>query len=221
MGYYKQIEGVQYDRAMVEAAQEAVAGRGDGRISRADAEKLLPYVTDGNRITAVEQATLLYLRKNFKWTEKADQWFSEAVESWQSGRSASDAPSADAAPTAVVVSFARYPDTAAHFPAALVEACPDGAIFIRARSEEIPFSVIWNQTRPLQTTSLSYDDLKTLCDSASAVVQAHFWAFARLLGTDEGGTIHWQSGCDNLTTDALKSALSAVGYRVIDITEIT
>ena len=27
-----------------------------------------------------------------------------------------------------------------------------------------------------------------------------------LLGTDEGGTIHWQSGCDNLTTDALKSA---------------
>ena len=54
MSYYKQIEGVKYDRELVEAADEAVAGRGDGRISRADAEKLLTFAVSYTHLRAHE-----------------------------------------------------------------------------------------------------------------------------------------------------------------------
>ena len=47
MSYYKTIDGVKMDAALLEAADEAVAGRGDGRISIADADMLLePLVRD-------------------------------------------------------------------------------------------------------------------------------------------------------------------------------
>ena len=53
--YYKVIDGKNYDRSMLEVADEAVAGKGDGRISLADAEKLLATVKDGNAYTDVEK----------------------------------------------------------------------------------------------------------------------------------------------------------------------
>ena len=35
--YYKTIQGIRYDRALLEAADERISGQGDGRISEKDA----------------------------------------------------------------------------------------------------------------------------------------------------------------------------------------
>lgn len=80
--YYKTIDGVKYDRELLEAADEAVAGRGDGRISLSDAEKLLAEVKDGDSYTDCEKTTVKYIRENYKWTDEADTWFRKQINLW-------------------------------------------------------------------------------------------------------------------------------------------
>ncbi len=82
MGYYKTIDGVKYDADLIEAAEKAVAGQGDGKISFEDAQVLLEKVKDGDTYTDVEKATMAYIRENFKWTEKADEWFRAEIRKW-------------------------------------------------------------------------------------------------------------------------------------------
>ncbi len=84
--YYKQIDGKKYDRAMVEFCDEAVAGAGDGRISKADAEKLLELVKDGNRYSDVEKDSMKYIRENYNWTDAADEWLRTEVRRWAAER---------------------------------------------------------------------------------------------------------------------------------------
>ena len=62
--YYKTIEGKHYDREMLEIADEAIAGAGDGRISVEDAQKLLGAVKDANKYTDIEKSTMKYIREN-------------------------------------------------------------------------------------------------------------------------------------------------------------
>ena len=69
-------------------ARTAVEGAGDGRISQADAEKLLAEVKDGNKYTAIEKDTVRYLRDNFAWTDAADEWFRKEVRKWAAERGA-------------------------------------------------------------------------------------------------------------------------------------
>lgn len=80
--YYKTIDGVKMDRELLEAADEAIAGRGDGRISQADAEMLLEKVKDGDSYTDVEKATVKHIRENYKWTDEADEWFRKQINLW-------------------------------------------------------------------------------------------------------------------------------------------
>ena len=80
--YYIEIDGKKYDRDLIETAKKAVAGRGDGRISKADAEILLAKVKDGNKYTAIEKDTMEYVRHNFKWTDEADEWFRAEIHKW-------------------------------------------------------------------------------------------------------------------------------------------
>ena len=82
MSYYIEIDGVKMDKALLEAAEKAVAGRGDGRISLKDAEDLLANVKDGNTYTDTEKATMKYIRENFKWTDEADEWFRAQIAKW-------------------------------------------------------------------------------------------------------------------------------------------
>lgn len=82
MAYYKTIDGKKYDADLIEAAEKAVAGRGDGRISMEDAEMLLAKVKDGDTYTDVEKDTMAYIRDNFKWTEQADEWFRTEIRKW-------------------------------------------------------------------------------------------------------------------------------------------
>ena len=86
MAYYKVIDGVKYDAELLEAAEKAVTGRGDGRISMKDAEDLLAKVKDGGTYTDVEKATMDYIRDNFKWTEDADQWFRSEIRKWAASK---------------------------------------------------------------------------------------------------------------------------------------
>ncbi len=82
MSYYKVIDGKKYDKELLEAADKAVAGKNDGRISEADAKDLYEKVVDGNAYTDIEKATVKYIRDNYKWTEKADEWFRGEIRRW-------------------------------------------------------------------------------------------------------------------------------------------
>jgi hypothetical protein len=73
--YYKFIDGIRYDRSLLEAAERMTNGRGDGRISEGDAEKLLQQARDGNKITDIEKRTLQYIRNHYPWTEKASAYW--------------------------------------------------------------------------------------------------------------------------------------------------
>jgi hypothetical protein len=80
--YYKTINGVNYDREMLEIADKATAGQGDGRISIADAHQLFAAVKDGGRYTDTEKTTMAYIRDHYKFTEEADGWFRDEVRRW-------------------------------------------------------------------------------------------------------------------------------------------
>jgi DNA-directed RNA polymerase subunit F len=82
MSYYKEIDGKKYDKALLEAADLAIKGRGDGRISMEDAKDLLEKVKDGDSYTDIEKDTVAYIRDNYKWTEEADEWFRTEIRKW-------------------------------------------------------------------------------------------------------------------------------------------
>ncbi len=77
--YYKKIKGVRYDRALLDAAESSVKGRGDGRISMADARRLIKMVKDGGRYTDVEQRSVKYIRDKFKFAPEASKWFRDEI----------------------------------------------------------------------------------------------------------------------------------------------
>lgn len=64
-------EGVKMDEQLLEAAQGMLEGKGDGRISKADARKLLALIADGLTITNAERATFAYILDEFNWTAAA------------------------------------------------------------------------------------------------------------------------------------------------------
>lgn len=55
--------------------KKPVSGSSDGRISKADAEKILKVSKDAGKVTEVEKATLAYVHKNYNLTEAAKKWF--------------------------------------------------------------------------------------------------------------------------------------------------
>jgi len=84
--FYRTIDGQRYDRALLEAAEASVAGAGDGRVSVSDAETLFDLIIDGNKYTAIEKATVRYIRDNFKFTEAADAYLRGAIRSWAASK---------------------------------------------------------------------------------------------------------------------------------------
>lgn len=82
ISYYKQIDGKRYKAATLLMADESVAGKGDGRISKEDAEKIFATISDGSAYTQVEKNTMHYIRENYHWTEGADALFRTKVRSW-------------------------------------------------------------------------------------------------------------------------------------------
>lgn len=77
--YYKKIHGKSYDRAMLDIAEGSVAGKGDGRISLADARSIVKQVNDSGKITDIERRTLNYILENFQMTETALKHIEKSV----------------------------------------------------------------------------------------------------------------------------------------------
>jgi len=66
--FYKVIDGVKYDRSLLEQAEKAAA---DGQISWKEAKMLCEDAKDGVGITGTEKDTLEYMLKTLKFTDKA------------------------------------------------------------------------------------------------------------------------------------------------------
>ena len=84
--FYKQINGVRYSRRLLDWADDAVEGKGDGRISITDAKELLKLLTSDNRYSDLEKKTVAFIRENYKWTEAGDAFLQGAIEAWMSSR---------------------------------------------------------------------------------------------------------------------------------------
>ncbi|TGK01759.1 OmpA family protein [Leptospira langatensis] len=85
--YYVTIKGKKFDRGLIELADEATSGKRDGRISINDAKRLLNAVKDNNTYTDIEKKTMEYIRENYKFTEKADEWFRTEIRKWAAEKS--------------------------------------------------------------------------------------------------------------------------------------
>lgn len=80
--YYKQINNVKYDRALLDQADAAVAGAGDGRVSEKDAQAIWDDAADGSHYTDCEKRTIAYIKANYKCTDKAIALFDKAEKDW-------------------------------------------------------------------------------------------------------------------------------------------
>ena len=76
---YVQKDGVKYEKELLELADELTSGRGDGRISKDDMAQLLKSALDGQGVTDIEKATLVYIRANYKFTDSAAADFDAAM----------------------------------------------------------------------------------------------------------------------------------------------
>ena len=86
--HYRQIDGNKYSAALLNAADDMMAGQGDGRIGLDDAEKLFAMLENDHKYTDLEKDTLSYIRNsgNYKFTEGADAYLRGAIRSWAAVR---------------------------------------------------------------------------------------------------------------------------------------
>jgi len=89
--YYKQIQGVKYDKGMLEVVDTATTNK--NKINVEDCKKLLKEVIDGDMYTDVEKQTMKYIREHYKFEPTADQWIRRAISSWASRKAKRDADS--------------------------------------------------------------------------------------------------------------------------------
>jgi outer membrane protein OmpA-like peptidoglycan-associated protein len=90
--YYRVIDGIRYDRQMLEVAEQAVEGKEEKQITIETAKKLYEAIIDGNTFTEVENDTLEYLRKSYLFTPEADEWLIHELEVWMAGKDTSGYP---------------------------------------------------------------------------------------------------------------------------------
>jgi hypothetical protein len=79
MSDYKTIDGIRYERSLLDQAEAMVAGKGDGRISYEDAKALVDSAMDGGRITRTERRTLHYIFEHHHVTGKAQDYVHEKL----------------------------------------------------------------------------------------------------------------------------------------------
>lgn len=69
--YYKQVDGVRYDRELYEMAEEAAK---DGQVSYPEAKQLWDSAMDGPGVTDIEKRTLQFALTKWKFTNKAAEY---------------------------------------------------------------------------------------------------------------------------------------------------
>lgn len=76
--YYRQINNVKFDRALLDKAADLQAGKGDGRISKDDAVELSAEVYDGGQRTPTEDKTVRKIRREANFTPAGADAFEHA-----------------------------------------------------------------------------------------------------------------------------------------------
>ncbi len=74
---YQTIDGVQYEKELLDVAIAATTGKGEGKISKDEVDELFASATDGQGITETEKRTLEYIRKAHEFTEASAKYFDE------------------------------------------------------------------------------------------------------------------------------------------------
>ena len=80
--FYKQIDGIKYSAKLLSAADSMVAGVRDNVISKSEVRHLLELLRDDNRYSDLEQRTIAYIQQNYSFTDAADQFFRQQIDSW-------------------------------------------------------------------------------------------------------------------------------------------
>lgn len=76
MTYYKTIEGIKYDRQLLELAAQVAQ---QASIDQKKMEQIWEEVSDGGRITPTERATLNYIQQLYPITPEASRWLLQRV----------------------------------------------------------------------------------------------------------------------------------------------
>ena len=74
---YQSIDGVQYEKELLDLAKEHTTGRGEGKLSKDEVADLFKSATDGQGVTDTEKRTLEYIRGKFEFTDAAARDFDE------------------------------------------------------------------------------------------------------------------------------------------------
>jgi hypothetical protein len=71
MAYYESIDGVQYEKALLDLARQHTTGRGEQNLSKDEVAELFASAADGQGVTDTERTTLAYIRAHFSFTDAA------------------------------------------------------------------------------------------------------------------------------------------------------
>ncbi len=74
---YQSIDGVQYEKELLDLAVEFTTGKGEGKISKEEVENLFKSALDGKGVTETEKKTLEYIRSKYPFTDAALALFEE------------------------------------------------------------------------------------------------------------------------------------------------
>ncbi len=75
---YKTIDGVKYEKELLDLAEKHTTGVGEGKLSKDEVVDLFKSASDGQGVTDTEKQTLAYIRKNFVFTDAAAKDFDAA-----------------------------------------------------------------------------------------------------------------------------------------------
>lgn len=74
---YQSIDGIQYEKELLDIAIESTTGKGEGKISKEEVENLFKSANDGQGVTETEKRTLEYIRSKYPFTDAALASFEE------------------------------------------------------------------------------------------------------------------------------------------------
>ncbi|MDX2505506.1 MAG: hypothetical protein QNL62_13665 [Gammaproteobacteria bacterium] len=78
---YQMIDGVKYEKELLDLAKEHTTGKGEGKLSKDEVADLFKSANDGQGVTDTEKSTLEYIRNNFEFTDAAAKDFDAAFAS--------------------------------------------------------------------------------------------------------------------------------------------
>jgi len=73
------------DLELLCAAEGAVAGHGDGRVSRGDLQEIMAIIRGTGWFSPVEKATLDLIHRNYRFTSAAEQLYRTEIGDWPKG----------------------------------------------------------------------------------------------------------------------------------------